>query len=134
VTALNPLDHRRSGVKFGGLVVPFKFRLGSAKDLVSSSTVAPYVGFRTAWNTFGLTFTPVLAAGLSLVPIADPQNNTTTSKAAYTLAVGIRLTSTKNESFNAGLLFGRDFLSRTDRDADPAATRPWASFYLGYSL
>src|SRR5688572_23320624 len=39
-------DYRRTGVTFGGLVVPFKFRLGGDNSITASSTIAPYVGFR----------------------------------------------------------------------------------------
>ncbi len=127
-------DFRRSGVTFGGLLVPFKLRLGKDKHLVSSSTIAPYVGFRTAWSVYGLTFTPVVALGLSNVPVTDAASNTTETKAAYTLAVGLRLTSGKNEQFNAGILFGHDYLNRSDRMADPTVGKPWLSAYLGYSM
>ncbi len=127
-------DFRRSGVTFGGLVVPFKLRLGKEKHLVSSSTIAPYVGFRTAWSVYGLTFTPVMALGLSNVPVTDATTNNTESKAAYTVAVGLRLGSSKNEQFNAGILFGHDFLNRSDRMADPTVGKPWLSAYLGYSM
>ena len=130
----NHLDYKRSGVSFGALVVPFKFRLGKSKELVSSSTVAPFLGFRTAWLTFGLTFTPVIAAGLSVVPVADSTSGATESKSAYTFAAGFRLTSTKNDQFNAGLLFGHDFLNKSDRQQDPSVAKPWLSFYLGYAL
>ncbi len=127
-------DFRRSGVTFGGLLVPFKLRLGKAKHLVSSSTVAPYVGFRTAWSVYGLTFTPVVALGLSNVPVTDASTGTTETKAAYTVAVGLRLTSSKNEQFNAGILFGHDYLNKSDRLADPTVGKPWLSAYLGYSM
>ena len=133
--SLRAYDFKRSGITFGGLVVPFKYRLGSSKELVSSSTVAPFIGFRTAWlQGFGLTFTPVVAAGLSLVPVADATTNSTSTKSAYTVAVGLRLTSSKNENFSAGLIYGRDYLSRVDREADPSVRKPWASFYLGYAM
>lgn len=128
-------EFKRTGVTFGGLVVPFKFRLGKPKELVSSSTVAPFVGFRTGWlQGWGLTFTPVVAAGLSLVPVADSTSNTTSTKSAYTIAFGVRLTSSKNEAFSAGLLYGRDFFNKADRDLDPSVAKPWVSFYLGYSI
>lgn len=132
---LQRFDYRRSGAVFGGLVVPFKFRLGGAKELSSSSTVAPYVGFRSSLlQGWGLTFTPVFSAGLGMVPVVDPTNNTTTTKAAFSTAVGLVLTSNKNEGFNAGFLIGRDFLSRSDRQRDPDVNAPWVSLYLGYSL
>ncbi len=131
-TLLN-YDVRRSGVTFGALVVPFKFRLGNSKEFASSSTVAPYIGFKSDLN-FGLSFTPILSAGIGMVPIADAANNTTTTKAAFSTAVGLVLTSSKNDSFNAGLLFGKDFLNKADRAADPSVSKPWISFYIGYAL
>jgi hypothetical protein len=134
-SALEQHAFRRSGVTFGGLLVPFKYRLGNAKELVSSSAMAPYVGFRTAWfQNWGLSFTPVLAAGLSLVPVTDAGSSTTSTRAGYTLALGARLTSSKNEAFSAGLLFGRDFLSKSDRALDPNVSKPWLSFYVGFSI
>jgi hypothetical protein len=134
-TELAQYDFKRSGIAFGALVVPFKYRLGGAKELVSSATMAPFIGIRTALGqSWGLTFTPVVAAGLSLVPVVDATTKASESKAAYTLALGIRLTSSKNENFSAGLLYGRDFLNKSDRDADPNVSKPWVSFYLGYSL
>jgi hypothetical protein len=134
-SALEQHAFRRSGVTFGGLLVPFKYRLGNAKELVSSSAMAPFVGFRTAWfQNWGLSFTPVLAAGLSLVPVTDAGSSTTSTRAAYTLALGARLTSSKNEAFSAGLLFGRDFLSKSDRALDPNVSKPWLSFYVGFSI
>lgn len=133
-TELAENEYTRTGVSFGGLVVPFKYRLGKSKELVSSSAVAPYFGFRTGWGqSLGLTVTPVVAAGLSLVPVTDSTNKTTATKAAYTAAVGFRVTSSKNDTFSAGLLFGRDFLNKADRDTDPTVKKPWASFYLGYA-
>ena len=125
---------KRTGVTFGALVVPFKFRLGSAKELVSSATIAPFVGFRTGYVPFGVELTPVVAAGLSVVPVTNTSTSSTESKAAYTFAAGFRATSAKNEQFNAGLLFGRDFLNKSDRLNDPNVTKPWISFYLGYSI
>jgi len=133
-TTITNVDYKRSGVTFGGLVVPFKFRLGKSKELVSSATIAPYVGFRTASSIFGLYFTPVLAAGLSTVPVADIANSTTATKTAYTVAAGIKLSSTKNENFNAGLLIGHDYLNKADRLSDPNVSKPWISLYLGYSM
>lgn len=134
-TTIGEHDFKRSGVTFGGLLVPFKYRLGSSKELVSSATMAPFVGFRTAWfQNWGLTFTPVLSAGLSLVPVADAASNSTSTKAAYTLAAGVRLTSSKNEAFSAGVLFGRDFLNKADRAMDASVNKPWASFYVGFAI
>lgn len=127
-------DFKRTGVAFGGLVVPFKFRLGD-KEIVSSSTVAPFIGWRTSWlQKWGLTFTPIASAGLGLVPITDPQTSSTETKAAISLATGLVLGSSKNDTFQAGLLIGKDFLGKADRQRDPSSKKGWVSFYIGYNL
>ena len=134
-TALEGFGFRRSGVTFGGLVVPFKYRLGGDKGIVSSSTVAPYVGFRTSYlQGYGVSFTPVLSAGLGLVPVTDPNQDKTDTKPAFSMAIGIVMTSSKNDQFNAGLVFGRDLLSKSDRALDPNVDKPWLSFYLGVAM
>lgn len=125
-------DFRRSGITFGALIVPFKFYLGGDKKITSSSTIAPYIGFRGP-APFGLTFTPVFSAGLGLVPVNDGSGQTET-KSAFSSAVGLVLTSTKNQRFNAGVLVGRDFLSKADEKSDPNLKKTWLSLYVGYKL
>jgi hypothetical protein len=132
---LNAYDYYRTGFSFGGLVVPFKVRLGDDKELVASPAIAPFVGYRTHWlQSFGVTFTPVVAAGLSLVPVPTADGKETETKSAYTMALGFRVTSSKNGSFSAGLLYGRDFLGKRVAASDPLLQKPWFSFYLGASI
>lgn len=126
-------DFRRSGVTYGGLVVPFKFYLGGDKKISPSSTVAPYIGFRGP-APFGLTFTPIISAGLGLVPVSNPDSDKTETKTALSTAIGLVLSSSKNQSFNAGLIVGKDFLSSADRETDPTVSKAWFSVYLGYSF
>lgn len=127
-------DFRRSGVSFGGLIVPFKFRLGD-REIVSSATIAPYIGYRMGFgSSLGLTFTPVFSAGLALVPVANPATGKSDTRSAVSMASGFVMGSSKNEAFQAGLLIGRDFLGAADRALDPASKKPWLSFYLGYAL
>lgn len=121
------------GVVFGALVVPFKFRLGGAKELVSSATIAPYLGFKADLGA-SLSLAPVVSAGLGIVPVTDPTTHSTSTKAAFSTAVGLVLTSSKNESFKAGLLIGKDFVGRTDRALDPNVEKVWLSLFLGYQI
>jgi len=125
---------KHTGLAFGALVVPFKFRLGSDKKLVSSSTIAPFIGIR--WSKlqgFGYEFMPVVSAGLGLVPVADPGTGTTDTKSAFSTALGITLTNTRNADFSAGVLVGKDFLSKSDRALDPSVNKVWISIWLGVS-
>ena len=132
---LQNFGFKRSGITFGMLIVPFKFRLGGDRAVTPSSSIAPYVGFRThRAQGFGLTFTPILAAGLGMVPITDPAENKTVPKPALTLATGLVMTSSKNEKFNAGLVFGKDVLSKSDQALDPNVDKWWLSFYVGIAI
>ena len=134
-TELQKYDYKRSGVTFGGLVVPFKFRLGGDKAVTSSSTVAPYLGFTTRYlQGFGLSLNPVIMAGVGMVPVANPDTRTAETKTAFSFGAGFVLTSSKNNEFNAGLIIGRDILSSADRARDPNVDKPWLSFYLGVSM
>jgi hypothetical protein len=127
-------EYSSNGVTFGGLVVPFKFRLGGVNEIVSSTTIAPYVGWTFTDIAYGMTFSPIVSAGLGLVPVVDSATKLTNSKAAFSTALGFVVTSSKNESFQAGFLVGRDFLGRTDRTSDPTVDKMWVSFYLGYKI
>jgi hypothetical protein len=125
---------RRTGFSFGALVVPFKFRTG-VKEIIPSATVAPYVGWRTGWfSSWGLTFTPLVSAGLGLVPVADPATGQSETKSALSFSTGIVMHSSKNDGFQAGLLLGRDYLGRADAALDPGSKKLWLSFYVGYSM
>lgn len=126
-------DYRRTGFAFGALIVPFKFRFGD-NEIVASPTVAPYVGWRTGFlGSYGLNFTPVFSAGLGLVPVTDPASSQTQTRPALSVATGVVLRSNKNDSFEAGVLLGRDFLGRADAALDPGSKKPWLSFYIGIS-
>lgn len=123
---------RASGVGYGALVVPFKFRLGKDKKISSSATIAPYIGLR--WHRlqrWGVEVMPIATAGLALVPINDPVTNDSSTKAAFSTAVGITLNSTTQKNFSAGILFGKDFLGKKDRMLDPSVNKPWISIWLG---
>lgn len=127
-------DFKRTGVSFGALIVPFKFRTGD-KEIVSSATVAPYLGWRTGWgSSFGVSFTPLFSAGLGLVPVTNPDSGRTETKSAFSISTGIVMGSSKNDAFQAGFLVGRDFLGRTDAALDPGSKKIWLSFYVGYTL
>lgn len=130
---LQQYSFKRKGITFGGLIVPFKFYLGSDKKITSSSTVAPYIGYSNS-SFYGLTMTPIVSAGLGLVPITNSTTKSTETKAALSTAIGLVVTSSKSESFNAGVLIGKDFLGEIDRKNDPSVGKLWMSFYVGYAL
>lgn len=130
----NQLATKSTGLVFGTLVVPFKFRLGSDKKLVSSSTIAPYLGWRwSRMQGYGTDVIPVVSAGLGLVPVTNPVTQQTDTKSAFSLAAGFTLTNVKSANFSAGVLLGRDFLSKEDHQLDPTSKRMWVSIWVGLS-
>lgn len=135
VEKLMEYDFKRSGVTFGALVIPFKFRLGGDKAITSSSTIAPYLGFTSRYlQFFGLTLNPVATAGVAFVPVANPATGTTETRSAFSLGGGLVLRSSKNDQFSAGLIIGKDVLSKSDRALDPNVSKAWLSFYLGVAM
>ncbi len=134
VTDYAHVDVKSNGLAFGALVVPFKFRLGSDKKLVSSTTIAPYIGMRWAgFQSFGFECMPVASAGLALVPITPPGETNTETRAAFSTALGFTVSSSKHADFSAGILIGKDYLNKNDRIADPSVNKAWISIWLGIS-
>jgi hypothetical protein len=139
--ALDQFDFKRRGIVYGGLVVPFKYYLGGDKRISASSTVAPYLGVRGLGHFWGLHLTPIVSAGLGLVPVnkmttgEDGMVSTSSdTKSALSFATGLVLTHEKNKAFTAGILFGKDFLSTEDRLSDPTVDKIWTSLYIGLTV
>lgn len=132
---LNTHYFKRSGVVFGALVIPFKFRLGGDRAVTASSTVAPYIGFTSRYlQWFGVTLNPVVTAGVGLVPVANPAGDSPETKTALSFGAGFVVKSSKNDQFSAGMMIGRDVLNSADRARDPNVNKPWLSFYLGVAM
>ncbi len=134
-TTLQSTPVKRSGIVFGGLLVPFKYNL-SSKQLQSSPTTAPFVGFRTGYEPYGLSFVPVAMLGLAF---STSQNNTANSNGTNTslsTGIGLRLSSSKNENWHGGIMFGRDFGGGNTTATNPSSTSAysWVSMFLGYSM
>lgn len=125
-------DHRLVGWAFGGMVVPFKYYLGGDKKILSSATLAPYLGVKVPFF-WGTTITPIASAGLALVPI-DNQDGSNETNPALSTSLGLLLTSSKSRSFSSGILVGRDFMGKEDRGTEDTVTKPWFSIYLGYAI
>jgi hypothetical protein len=131
----NTIDEKYNGLAFGGLFVPFKFRLGSDKKLVNSVTAAPYLGLRYSWLQFyGYEIKPIVSAGIASVSVPNNEGNGNETKAAFSSSFGIMLSSENESAFSAGILFGKDFLSKSERKNDPSVVKPWLSVWLGVPI
>lgn len=132
--AIDTVRYKVTGLTYGTLIVPFKFRMGSDRKIASSSTIAPYLGFRSRhFQMWGNEIVPVVSAGLALVPVHDPATNTTDTKAAFSTAFGLTLRIARSDKFTAGVLLGKDFLGNTDKKLDPSVNKMWFSIWIGVS-
>jgi hypothetical protein len=127
---LRKIGARRSGILFGALTVPFKYNL-STKKLETAPTVAPFLGWRTGIDANGLEVVPVVMLGISLKSGAAAGSGT---QATLSSGAGLRLSSSKNQSWHGGIMFGRDFGGGTDASApNQGKAFTWFSAFLGYA-
>lgn len=125
---------KRAGIRFGALTVPFKYRLGGDRKIITSPVIAPYVAYQTGIGyTFGLNFTPLISAGVTTIKVADTDNKER-EIAAFSAGAGFRVNSTADERFGLGVLIGKDFVSSDDKAKDSNLTKPWMSLYVSYDL
>ncbi len=133
-TTLKAYAASRSGVQFGALVVPFKYNL-KTKKLDASPTIAPYLGYRTKYEPLGLRLIPVAMLGVSMKTGTNTGSGT---QSGVSSGIGLRLTSSKNEDWQAGILFGRDFGGSPEVGATGTSTQGksfnWFSAFLGYAM
>jgi hypothetical protein len=123
------------------LSVPFKFRPripGHNRDIVTDVTLAGYLGIRFRMTADRDYFVSLVGnAGLALVPInsgvasAPEAMQGTSTVPAITIAAGLVF---QLNSFQLGLLTGRDYASGDLGNSWIYNTRQWYSFSLGYSF
>lgn len=126
-------DLSRSGYHFGALIVPFKYYIGDDKEIKAAATIAPFLGWRVA-TARGMSFSPIVTAGLGVVQVNDPTEKSTDTVSTLTLGTGLLMTSAKNEKWSAGVLWGQDKISKEDRAKDPVVAEHWISLFIGISL
>lgn len=127
---LKKIGARRSGVLFGGLMVPFKYNL-STKKLESTPTIGPFLGWRTGFDARGLEVVPIVMLGMSIKTGAAAGAGT---QAVLSSGVGLRLSSSKNQAWHGGILVGRDYGGGTDAGApNQGKAFNWFSAFLGYA-
>lgn len=123
------------------LSVPFKLRPrieGHNRDIVTDVTLAGYVGVKWRMSAEKDYFVSLVGnAGLALVPINGDNNGMKESSAgsttvpAITIAAGLIF---QLDSFQLGVLTGRDYASGDLGNNWVYNTRQWYSFSLGFSF
>jgi hypothetical protein len=114
---------RAGGIDTGVLVIPYKVRSG---DIFGDSTVGPYVAFKGDSISLLATF------GLTQVSVSDINNADVKSETGLSAAVG--LVWSVSDSFDIGLVVGKDHLSGEAGDNFRYQDKSWWSFSIGYNF
>lgn len=119
------------GSQYGVLLVPYKFHL-SDNSFSSGVTLGGYYSY--AITSPGISWGPVVSAGLGVVPVATTGDNgpTTENKAAVSAAVGLLLTFSKTSDFQIGILAGWDWLGKDAQYEHEGKT--WVALSFGVPL
>lgn len=129
------LHRERDPIDIGTLVVPFRYQLSDG-SISTGSTLGLYVGYKTDRSRIG-SATFLISAGLSLVPVQepDPADATKTvveTKTGISLAIGVIWEPRSN--FQVGFVVGRDHLGGTDGSRYKYNDKTWISFMVGYKF
>jgi hypothetical protein len=120
----------KQGFNIVGLVVPFKYRLGSDASLSPSSTIGPSaaytysVGMNTqvTWSGF---------AGVCAIPLNDINSDKVNNR--FGLSYGVAFVLGVNKSLQLGAVYGWDNL--VDNSINwQYNNRPWVAFGIGYKF
>lgn len=133
-TEFGPAYWDRTGWSYGPLFAPFKMRFKD-KSLTGEAALGGYIGYE--WRPFGISFTPAVHAGLSVVTVggdgAAAQNvNDTTSKPAFTW--GFALIMKPGENYQAGIILGKDRIGGSDGASWQYEGKWWLSVAIGYNF
>jgi hypothetical protein len=137
----------RSGFTFGVLLVPFKFHTVD-KSITGSTTIGPYIGYRSAnFGSFsgttagilnGTSTTFVLSVGwvdnisVPTAPGVNPPG--TVDRSGVSMAIGVIFSVDKGSGTQVGLLVGQDRLGSNAIAPYKYEGQTWVSFAIGYKF
>jgi len=119
-----------SGLSWGVLTLPFKFRLDD-QTLSGGSTLGGFIGYNQRW-LFGVHTVLVGAAGVSMIATQDINSKSLENKTGLTLAVGMTMPIEK--SFQAGFFFGADHIGGRSGEEWGHDDKLWISLSIGYAF
>ncbi len=118
-----------SGVKYGGLVVPFKYRSIDG-TITGDATLGGYIGYWQKW--LGVETTPFLSIGLSRIAVQDINAQNPDYKTGITYAFGI-FWELKSD-FQVGAIVGWDHLGGGSGQNWKYENTAWYTFGIGYKF
>jgi hypothetical protein len=117
----------RTGITYGGLVVPFKYQLMGNHDLTGAGTIGAYVGYRIeSIDIIGLGLTPIAFGG------ATTYGNSGSDSNLLGISGGFGLISTIKGAFQMGGVIGWDHFGGTNNYQYNG--KPWVAIEIGYAF
>lgn len=122
----------RYGVTYGALVVPYKYHFEGSKSFGGNASVGPFVGYRFARETMGVTLKAIGFAGASVIKVDREEEGQTKSDniAAFSYGAGV-IMELKNE-FQLGWIFGFDEVGDDTGYEDDG--KLWTAFAIGFAF
>jgi len=123
----NRYDTSGTGFDTGLLLTPYKLHLND-HSFSGSSSVGPYIGYRTDWSGFSDVI--VITAWLGVTSSANGTDAASNNNATFSAAIG-QVFSIVKTNFQAGLLIGVDW---SGNKQDKYDGKPWVALSFGYNF
>lgn len=120
------------GLTYGGLVIPYKYQFHGSKELQAGGSIGPYVGYKWDKNYSGFEIKTVAFGGASMIEVSQDVDGEQKSQTLSGLSYGIGLLGEVKESFQFGIVFGQDKVSKSSNYVDNGKT--WVAFSIGVSF
>ena len=128
---MNGTDRTRYGWTYGVLVAPIKYYV-KPREFSAGASVGPYLGYRIherngASNVFALS----VGAATATVKTNNPDGSSTSSNTTGLSAAVAYLANIK-DTFNIGVLAGKDFFSKSQNIE--TSNKLWLGLSFGYNI
>jgi|GEM_PF-5331036 len=131
VEMLNERDRYRLGWTYGVLVAPFKYYRDS-QTFNAGATVGPYLGYRVFDRQGSATILGFGIGATSAVIKEKNANGNETDSTKTGLSMALALLIEFKNSFNVGLMIGRDYFSKSD--TVPNSGKNWIGVSFGMKI
>jgi hypothetical protein len=119
----------KQGFNVVGLVVPFKYRLGSDPSLSPSSTIGPSAAYTYSIGV-NTQFTFALFGGVAAIPLSSINSDKVDNR--FGLSYGMSLVLNVYGNFQLGAVYGFDLVDKSINWQ--YNNKPWVSFGIGYKF
>lgn len=122
----------RYGLTFGGLVIPFKYQFQGSRTVQAGGAVGGYLGIRLDSDVWGVELKPIVFVGGGVVNVEQSVNGTAQTQSLAGLSYGLGLVGSIKDSFQLGLVVGKDRVGKSAGYVDDG--KWWLALSFGTSF